>query len=244
MINSIEEMEKYCSDKLFSEPQIEDCSFELGQKVMFINDYGLVFRDFKVIGFSKPDQELKGGHIHIDKGNGAGAYWFPHRDNELRKENDFTDLFAIRSEYKGIYYYLSKVNGSWSWSRDYRDIQLFSKKHTEIYQAKKHSLYDEDDRTLLEKAEYIPAIYVAASQWNLPEILPEIKEDDIDFRITLQKRNSVLGKKHFYVERSSLTGKKVYYVVLNNIEQYIGEDIERAREIYNKIGVQPFYMNS
>jgi len=51
------------------------CEFKLKDKVTFVNEYGVSFKDLKVIGFD-------GNKIHLD----SDCYWFPVAANTLTKQ--------------------------------------------------------------------------------------------------------------------------------------------------------------
>jgi len=57
-------------------PPVE-CSFRLGDKVRFVNDYGAEF-ELQVIGFADAVSKT-GRFIHLD----SGCWWFPVRPSSL-----------------------------------------------------------------------------------------------------------------------------------------------------------------
>ena len=52
--------------------------FFLGQKVAFVNDYGVVFEDHTIIGFAQ--EPFYGQFIHLDK----DSYWYPVAPGRVR----------------------------------------------------------------------------------------------------------------------------------------------------------------
>lgn len=66
--------------QLQQEPHIE-CDFKIGDRVMFTNDYGIVFGPYEVIGFAKPEAMVGSRFIHID----YASYWFPAKPESLEK---------------------------------------------------------------------------------------------------------------------------------------------------------------
>jgi hypothetical protein len=62
------------------------CEFKLGDLVEFTNEFGVIFQNMVVIGFSVPDPTFRQGDsfIHINTLNGGGAHWFPHSVKELK----------------------------------------------------------------------------------------------------------------------------------------------------------------
>lgn len=59
-------------------PPIET-DFVVGQKVAFVNDYGVIFDDLTIIGFAD-DDSFQGRFIHLN----SDCYWFPVRPANLR----------------------------------------------------------------------------------------------------------------------------------------------------------------
>lgn len=57
------------------------CRFKVGDKIKFINDQGLEFGPYSVIGFAKPENELGGRFVYID----YSCAWFPVRPDQLEK---------------------------------------------------------------------------------------------------------------------------------------------------------------
>jgi hypothetical protein len=54
----------------------------VGDIVSFTNDYGIVFENRKVVGFTLPGNELLGGNnVYLEK----DAYWFPVHVKSLSK---------------------------------------------------------------------------------------------------------------------------------------------------------------
>jgi hypothetical protein len=76
---AIERMAHCINNHFLLEPP-EGCKYKVGDKVTFVNEYGVVFPDLQVIGFAKPDNYLHGTHfIMLD----TSSYWFPHAPGEL-----------------------------------------------------------------------------------------------------------------------------------------------------------------
>lgn len=71
-------------DSLEKTPPVP-CPFSVGDTVTFTNEFGVVFEGRKVIGFSE-DTKFYGRFIHLDSDKQYGAYWFPHRPDELQLE--------------------------------------------------------------------------------------------------------------------------------------------------------------
>ncbi|MCK9554134.1 hypothetical protein [Aquamicrobium sp.] len=61
------------------------CDLAVGDRVTFTNEFGVSFVGMKVIGFAE-DDGFYGRFIHITGPEHAGAYWFPHKPSELKKE--------------------------------------------------------------------------------------------------------------------------------------------------------------
>ncbi len=56
-----------------------DTEFKVGQKVAFVNDYGVVFGDMEIIGFAD-DDSFYGQFIYLD----SDSYWYPVAPGSLR----------------------------------------------------------------------------------------------------------------------------------------------------------------
>lgn len=56
-----------------------ECKWKVGDVVRFTNEVDIEFGPFRVIGFTKPEDELYGRFIYIDWDNP----WFPVRPEEL-----------------------------------------------------------------------------------------------------------------------------------------------------------------
>lgn len=63
------------------EPPV-DCEFQVGDTVIFTNEYGVAFPGRKIVGFSESD-DFYGRFIHLDK----ESWWFPVRPCELTLEH-------------------------------------------------------------------------------------------------------------------------------------------------------------
>jgi len=70
----------YARNEMVNEPP-KPCEFKVGDRVMFTNDCGLVFGPYKVIGFTKPENEFNGRFIYID----YDCVWFPAKPETLEK---------------------------------------------------------------------------------------------------------------------------------------------------------------
>lgn len=72
---------------LCKEPPVS-CNLKVGDKVTYTNEYGGKFPGLVVIGFAR-DDSFYGRFIHIAYPDDpdSGAWWFPHRRDELKKEN-------------------------------------------------------------------------------------------------------------------------------------------------------------
>lgn len=80
----IEEMNKWLaknSNRILSEPIVNDCKFKVGDIVTYTNDYGVVFPGHKIIGFDNGDCLTfeQGSHIYID----FDCYWSPVKSHSL-----------------------------------------------------------------------------------------------------------------------------------------------------------------
>lgn len=61
------------------------CDLSVGDRVTFTNEYGVSFPCMRIIGFAD-DDSFYGRFIHITGPEHPGAFWFPHKPDELRKE--------------------------------------------------------------------------------------------------------------------------------------------------------------
>ena len=61
------------------------CEFQVGDQVTYKNEFGVTFTGMRVIGFAD-DDSFYGRFIHITGPEHAGAYWFPHKPEDLRHE--------------------------------------------------------------------------------------------------------------------------------------------------------------
>lgn len=68
------------TDAMLSESP-HPCRFKVGDKVKFTNDHGLEFGPYSVVGFAKPENELKDQFIYID----YACAWYPVKPEELSK---------------------------------------------------------------------------------------------------------------------------------------------------------------
>lgn len=62
------------------------CNFSVGDVVTYTNEYGVSFPGMRVIGFAD-DDSFYGRFIHLVGPEYPGAYWFPHKPDELIKES-------------------------------------------------------------------------------------------------------------------------------------------------------------
>lgn len=76
------------------------CTINAGDKVSFINDYGVVFTGREVLGFTLENNLTKyGNFIHLNN----DSYWFPHNPDCLVVESgrdiipDFEWMFGNRT---------------------------------------------------------------------------------------------------------------------------------------------------
>ena len=65
-------------DVVMSEPHRE-CEWKVGDTVKFTNDYGVEFGPRRVVGFTKPENELHGRFVYID----SDSPWFPVNPEQL-----------------------------------------------------------------------------------------------------------------------------------------------------------------
>ncbi|MCX8073884.1 MAG: hypothetical protein N3C12_15810 [Candidatus Binatia bacterium] len=78
------EVQAYADGKLRKEPPVQ-CDLKVGDRVTYINEYGVSFPRMLVIGFAH-DDSFYGRFVHLAGPDHPGAYWFPHRRDELTKE--------------------------------------------------------------------------------------------------------------------------------------------------------------
>lgn len=71
--------EKFYADNEMVDAPPKPCEFKVGDVVKFTNDYWVEFEPHKVIGFTKPENELHGRFIHID----TDCPWFPVKPESL-----------------------------------------------------------------------------------------------------------------------------------------------------------------
>lgn len=79
------DFDRFCLHKLRKEPPVP-CDLKVGDKVTYINENGAQFPGMIVIGFAR-DDSFYGRFIHLTSPDHSNAYWFPHRRDELVKEN-------------------------------------------------------------------------------------------------------------------------------------------------------------
>lgn len=72
----------YANNEMVNTPPIP-CNFQVGDQVMFTNEYGIEFGPFKVIGFTKPEHTNWGNFIHLD----FDSPWAPVKLYSITKLN-------------------------------------------------------------------------------------------------------------------------------------------------------------
>lgn len=74
-------MKKYIEERLVSSPPVP-CDFKVGDKVVYTNEFGVIFKDMEIIGFSKSDHDLfkYGKFIHLN----SDCYWMPESPDSLQ----------------------------------------------------------------------------------------------------------------------------------------------------------------
>lgn len=79
-IPNTSQVEKYLKfvSELKKESPVET-QFKVGQKIAFVNDYGVIFDDLQIIGFAD-DDSFYGRFIYLD----SDCYWMPVRLDNLR----------------------------------------------------------------------------------------------------------------------------------------------------------------
>ena len=96
-MNNINE---FIENKLSKTPLV-DTPFSLGERVIFLNPYGVVFQNFHVIGFSEPDKDRDNAHIYLN----WDSYWYAAKDAQLYKNDDLAPFYRVYSPSRG---YLGK----------------------------------------------------------------------------------------------------------------------------------------
>jgi hypothetical protein len=71
-------MEEFVEQRLLAESPIS-CNYKVGDSVVYTNFYGVVFHEFKVIGFNT-DYSDKTKFIYLD----SDSYWMPVAESEIR----------------------------------------------------------------------------------------------------------------------------------------------------------------
>lgn len=71
------------AQKLRQTPPVP-CDFKVGDCVTFTNEFGVSFPGMIIIGFAD-DDSLYGRFIHLAGPEYPGAFWFPHRPEELTR---------------------------------------------------------------------------------------------------------------------------------------------------------------
>jgi hypothetical protein len=79
-VNEVSPEELAYSKKLNKTPPVS-CDLKVGDKITYTNEFGISFENRVVIGFAD-DDSFYGRFIHLS----AGAYWFPARASECKKE--------------------------------------------------------------------------------------------------------------------------------------------------------------
>ncbi len=72
------------------------CDLKVGGLVTFTNEYGVSFPNNTIIGFDLENeqnewQKKSGRFVFIVNASNGGAYWFPHRSSELKKQSGWVD---------------------------------------------------------------------------------------------------------------------------------------------------------
>lgn len=62
------------------------CDLKVGDRVTFTNEFGASFPGCRVIGFAN-DDSFYGRFIHFIGPEHPGAFWFPVRPSEIKKES-------------------------------------------------------------------------------------------------------------------------------------------------------------
>lgn len=92
----------------------EGCDFAAGDKVTYINEYGVIWPGHVVTGFVLTDETMMqyGRFIHID----TDAYWFPKAPGELVKESgrdikpEFEWIYSSKPTTDGTHQHRNAVN--------------------------------------------------------------------------------------------------------------------------------------
>lgn len=74
----------------------DGCDLKVGDLVTLTNEYGLKFPNFMVIGFDLESeqnewQKKNGRFVYTVAANEGGAYWFPERPEDLKKQSGWID---------------------------------------------------------------------------------------------------------------------------------------------------------
>ncbi|MDE5179210.1 hypothetical protein [Vibrio fluvialis] len=114
------EMETYIKERLTATPP-EGVPFEVGEKVIWVNDYGVVWQGSTIIGFST-DPSRPNCHIHL----GKDAYWFALNTAQVYKADDLTPFYRAYSPEHG-YLGLDEYQ-CFCWKDDPEEAELFHPK--------------------------------------------------------------------------------------------------------------------
>lgn len=101
---------------LDSLPTVQD--MKVGDKVIFMNDYGVAFGPYEVLAFAEPEQ---GRCIYID----YDCYWLPTRERNLMPEEEF---------YRKAEQWLMETSGQLDWK------MLIYTKYIELSKCTSHGL--------------------------------------------------------------------------------------------------------
>ncbi|MEI8659412.1 hypothetical protein [Vibrio sp. Hal054] len=145
-MKNAQEMQEYIEKHLSDKPSVE-LPFAVGEEVLVINSYGLVWQGFKVIGFSD-DPKRPDCHIHLN----WDSYWFAPDDHRVLKKDDIEQLFRIYSPSNG---YVALNKHDYVWSVDPANAELFTADTCEKYQAQ--GFINNIDKTV-EDGVYLPAL--------------------------------------------------------------------------------------
>lgn len=62
----------------------QPCEYKIGDIVKFTNEYGVEFGPYKVLGYTKPENQLYGRFIHLN----SDSPWFPVKPESLELWKD------------------------------------------------------------------------------------------------------------------------------------------------------------
>lgn len=149
---NIEKLNTFIAENLRETPVVE-CPFVVGESVIIENGYGVVYQQFKVIGFDEPDAARGNAHIYLD----WGCYWFAIESDRIYKRDNLAPFFRIYSPSLG--YLAIDYNRDHTWIADPAKAELFSRKVVESAAPEKvlkTVLYGETEG--IDDAKYLPAL--------------------------------------------------------------------------------------